>query len=130
MDTPPDPDAAEPESHESIEVGLEPGGELAADGEKKDNADSQPKEKARRRRPGSERPKRPGGEPQPPSLEGLSLSAEEGGDQNIVGDSADKKERKSRRGKEEDEAKRSSSKPRRKATGRDGRTKKPQEEAK
>jgi hypothetical protein len=131
-DAPPDPDAAEPESHElSIEVGLEPAGEFTVDGEKKDSADSQRKERSRRRRPGSERPKRPGGEPQPPSVEGLSLSTEEGGEQNISGDSAEKKERKPRRGKEDEEqqGKRSNSRSRRKARGRDGRTEKPQEEA-
>ena len=125
-DAPPDPDAAEPESHESIEVGLEPAGELPVDGEKKDNADPQPKERSRRRRPGTERPKKPAGEPQPPSVESLSLSAEEGGEQNVSGESAEKKERKSRRGKEDDEQKRSSSRSRRKARGR---TEKSQEEA-
>jgi hypothetical protein len=137
-DAPPDPDAAEPESqatpspvsHESIEVGLEPAGELTVDGEKKDSADSQRKERSRRRRPGTERPKRPDGEPQPPSVEGLSLNAEEGGEQNVSGDSAEKKERKSRRSREDDEhrRKRSSSRSRRKARGRDNRTEKPQEE--
>jgi hypothetical protein len=125
-DAPPDPDAAEPESHESIEVGLEPAGEHAVDGEKKDNADSQPKEKSRRRRPGTERPKRPSGESQPPSLDGLSLSAEEGVSQNISGDSSEKKERKPRRSKEDDEQKRSSSRPKRKPRAR---TEKTQEEA-